>query len=295
MLIPCLNRAVAMRTTGLVFLAAATLILSGCQSLRSIRHEDTAGLLGSAKPLTVMSYNIRVGYGGKDRGVDPYVLTQKEENLPPIVAAIQSVDPDVIGLQEVGGSGQARRLAEALDMNYAYAWHETDNDRPPWWGVAILSKYPIVKTTRIQLKSEKGNVKSALICTADVGGRPATFISMHTARDLQDTSSLMGIMGAVDEIEHPVVLIGDLNMGPDDQRLKLLQPRFIDSALAVDTESARKAQDTGTFPGIGRIDYVLVDSRYFVVQDAGVISPEHWQASDHLAYFARIILKPLPR
>ena len=290
----CAQRAFDLRKSGLAICAAALLVSTGCQNIRHILREDRAGVLPAAKQLTVMSYNIRVGYGSKDRGADPYLLTQKEENLPPIVAAIQSIDPDIVGLQEVRGFEQARRLAKALDMNFAYSWHETDNDRPRWWGVAILSKYPILKTERIQIRSEKGNTKSALICTTEIGDRPATFISMHTARDLEDTSSFKGIMRAVDEIESPIVLIGDLNMDPDDRRLEILQPRFVDSALAVDTESAREARDTGTYPGFGRIDYVLVDSRYFEVQDAGIISPEHREASDHLAYYARIILKPFP-
>ncbi|KPJ77834.1 MAG: hypothetical protein AMJ54_06610 [Deltaproteobacteria bacterium SG8_13] len=273
---------------------ALLLFFSGCQTVRDIRKELPAGIPSAPKQLTVMSYNIRVGYGGADRGVDPYILTQREENLPPIVAAIQSVDPDIVGLQEVRGPGQARRLASALDMNYAFAWHETDNERPRWWGVAILSKYPILKSKRIQITSENGNTKSALVCTTDIGDQPATFFSIHTARDRQDRSSFRGIMRAVEKIPNPVVLIGDLNMDPADRRLELLAPHFIDSAVAVDTESAKKARNTGTFLGIGRIDYVLVDYRYFEVRDAGIVSREHWDASDHLAYYTRIALKPSP-
>ena len=277
-----------------VIWVALLAVLFGCQNLRNIRKEDRFGVPSAHQELTVMSYNIRVGYGGRDHGINPYTLTKREENLAPIVAAIQSIDPDIIGLQEVRGSGQARRLAKALNMNYAYAWHETDDERPRWWGVAVLSKYPIVKSKRIQITSEKGRTRSALLSTTDIGDQSATFISIHTARDRDDHSSFEGIMSAVKSIEHPVVLIGDLNMNPDDHRLELLQPRFIDSAVAVNTESAHKARTTGTYPDAGRIDYVLVDSRYFEVRDAGIISREHWDASDHLAYYARIVLKPLP-
>ena len=115
-----------------VLSALSILVLAGCQNLSYIRKDTAATVPTPDKRLTVMSYNIRVGYGGKDRGVDPFTLTQREENLSPIVAAIQSIDPDIVGLQEVRGLGQARRLANALDMNYAYAWHETDDARPRW-------------------------------------------------------------------------------------------------------------------------------------------------------------------
>jgi endonuclease/exonuclease/phosphatase family metal-dependent hydrolase len=280
--------------SGFVIWAVSILMLTGCQYLRDVRKERPAAVAATHRRLTVMSYNIRVGYGGKDRGVNPYILSKREENLPPIIAAIQSIDPDIIGLQEVRGSGQARRLAQALGMNYAYTWHETDDLRPRWWGVAILSKYPIVKSERIQLTSEKGNTKSALICTAEINDRPATFISIHTARDRENRASFEGVMKAVEKIGSPVVLIGDFNMDPGDPRMQLLHPRFVDTALAVDTESAENARTTGTFRGIGRIDYVLVDNRYFEVLDAGIISRQHWEASDHLAYFTRVIFKPLP-
>ena len=273
---------------------AGVMIFAGCQNFHNIRTQETDSFPSSYRPLTVMSYNIRVGYGGKDRGVDPYILSKRQENLAPIIAAIQSVEPDIIGLQEVRGSGQARRLAQALDMNYAYAWHETDNARTRWWGVAVLSKYPINKAKRVLVRSGSGNMKSALVCTADIGGLPATFISVHTVRDRRDWRSFAEIMKVVDKIPHPVVLIGDLNMPPHDQRLELLESRFIDSAVAVDTQSAKKARATGTYSGIGRIDYVFVDSRYFDVQEAGIISRKYWNASDHLGYYARIILRPLP-
>ena len=101
-------------------------------------------------------------------------------------------------------------------------------------------------------------------------------------------------MRAVNKIENPVVLIGDLNVHPYDSRLKILQPHFIDTAMAVNTESAKNARKTGTFLGLGRIDYVFVDSRYFEVQDSGIISREYWDASDHLAYYTRIIPKYHP-
>lgn len=268
------------------------LILVGCQNVHKIQAALPGDTPAKNNFLTVMSYNIRVGYGGKDHGVDPYTLSQREENLPPIVAAVHSIDPDIVGLQEVRGPGQARRLAEALNMNYAYERHNTGSSRPSWWGGAILSKFPIIKAKGIQISSGRGNTKSALICTVDLDGQPTTFISVHKDRDLKDGSSFKVIMRMVDKIEGPVVLIGDLNMRPHDPRLKLLQGRFIDTAMAVDTDAAKNARNTGTFYGFGRIDYVLVDPQYFVVQDAGIISREHWNASDHLAYYARVTLKP---
>ena len=260
----------------------------GCKNVNNIRKTTTDDSAVSPKILTVMSYNIRVGYGGHDRGVDPYTLSMRKENLSPILTAIRSIDPDIIGLQEVRGSGQARRLAAALNMNYAYQGHATGSSRPSWWGVAVLSKFQILKARGIQISSGRGNTKSALICHINIGGQRAAFFSIHKDKDLKSGSSFKVIMKAVKKIEGPVVLIGDLNMNPYDPRLELLRGRFIDSAMAVETESAKNSRNTGTFLGLGRIDYVLVDPRYFSVKDAGIISREHWNASDHIAYYARI-------
>jgi endonuclease/exonuclease/phosphatase family metal-dependent hydrolase len=260
----------------------------GCENAHNISTVIPGGTPAQNNFLTVMSYNIRVGYGGKDRGVD---LSMRKETLPPIVAAIQSIDPDIIGLQEVRGHGQARRLAEKLNMNYAYEGHRTGSSRPSWWGVAVLSKYPILKAKGIQISSGRGNTKSALISTVDINGQPTVFFSIHKDRDLKSGSPFKVIMHAVDKIGGPIVLIGDFNVHPSDPRLELLKQRFIDTAMAVDTEGAKNARSTGTFWGLGRIDYVLVDPQYFAVQDAGIISFKHAGASDHLAYYSRIIPK----
>ena len=275
-----------------LLLAACNLwifIFFGCQNFHNIRVESPKYLPAEDNVLTVMSYNIRVGYGGHDRGVNPYILSKRKENLAPIVAAIKSIDPDIIGLQEVKGTGQALRLAEALNMNYAYQGHSTGSSRPSWWGVAVLSKYPILKAKGIQISSGKGNTKSAVICTVDIGGHPIVVFSIHKDKDLKSGSPFKVIMRETEKIEDPIVLIGDLNIRPHDWRLELLQGRFIDTAMVVETENAEYARINGTFLGLGRIDYVLVDSQYFTVQDAGIISSEHWEASDHIAYYARII------
>ena len=155
--------------------------------------------------------------------------------LQPIVKAIASVDPDIVGLQEVRGEGQARRLAKALKMNFAFEWHFT---RRPWWGVAILSKFKIVKAWGIEISPGPRNIKSIILATLDVGGRLVTAVSVHKDKDLEDGDSFKIIMKEVNRIKEPVILMGDFNVDPDDWRLGLLKPRFIDTVKAVNTKNA---------------------------------------------------------
>jgi endonuclease/exonuclease/phosphatase family metal-dependent hydrolase len=271
-------------------------LVGGCANFKNIRKVEIRATGTAKDSLTVMSFNIRIGYGLESYGTSPHLLQGHNKSLQPIVAAIQSVDPDIVGLQEVEGFGQAKRLAEALNMNFAFVYHALPGSSGggDWWGVAILSKYKILGVRRHPISYGWGNNRSILICTVDMCGQPSTFVSIHKHFKVKDDSEVRNIMKGVTKIEGPVVLIGDLNLRPDDWRLKPILERFVDTAMSVDTESAKDARNTGTFLGIGRIDYVLVDSRYFEVQDSGIVSREYWDASDHLAYYARIILKPLP-
>ncbi len=237
-----------------------------------------------------MTYNIRIGAGTGDLPKQEVRdLRFGPEKLQPIVKAIQSVDPDIVGLQEVRGEGQARRLAEALKMNFAVEWHGTNSMAAPWWGVAILSKFKILKAWGVEISTGQGNTKSIVIATLEVGGRPVTAVSVHKDKNLDDGDSFRIIMKEVNRIKQPVILMGDFNVDPDDSRLGLLRPRFVDTVTAVNTENAEYVRDEGTFfQSQRRIDYVFVNPLRFKVLDVGLIPYELWEASDHLGYYARV-------
>ena len=128
--------------------------------------------------------------------------------------------------------------------------------------------------------------RSILICTVKIDGQTVTFVDIHKDHLLRGEASFRNIRRAVDPIDGPVVLIGDLNVGPISVWSGPLADRFFDSARGLDTAESRAP----TF-GTRRIDYVLVDPRFFVVQEGGLISGEHWAASDHRAYYARLRLR----
>jgi len=273
-------------------LALLTGFILGCSATATnLRRTPPSFAYDGRQSLTVVSFNIRVGYGTEDRFAGPYDLKDHNKSLQPVVEAIRSCGADVVGLQEVLADGQALRLARQLDMNVAFAGHPTTSPHGPWWGVAILSKYPIVQSEGFTISSGRGNSKAALLCTIDVGGRSQHFISVHKDKDLRDGNSFRKIMRKVNAVKGPVVLIGDLNMQPYDMRLKILKPRFVDSAKKAESPTARESRSLGTFFGIGRIDYVLVDSNFYMVVDAGLAEHRYREASDHLAYWARIVPK----
>ena len=119
------------------------LIIFGCASVTNIHNirqiDGTFEHLGAGE-LIFMTLNIRAGGGLKNPGMSPYRVVATKENLIKIADAIKSVDPDIIGLQEVRGYNQAKFLAKKLNMNFAYSAHAGSN----WWGLAVLSKFNII-------------------------------------------------------------------------------------------------------------------------------------------------------
>lgn len=241
----------------------------------------------AGEQLTIMTYNIRIGAGTGDipkRAVRD--LRFGSEKLQPIIEAIRAVGPNIVGLQEVHGKGQARRLAKALNMHFTFAWHLS---RKPWWGVAILSKFKISNARGAEISTGRGNHKTMAIAELDVEGRTVTAICVHKDKDLDDGESFRILMGEVSLIKGPVILMGDFNVDPDDSRLAEIKSLFVDTATVVNTRNADAVRELGTFFTSGRrIDYIFISPRQFKALDAGLMPYEYWDASDHIGYYARV-------
>jgi endonuclease/exonuclease/phosphatase family metal-dependent hydrolase len=263
--------------------------LTACQATQNFRTAPPPLSVASGAALTVMSYNIRMGIGGRFKGGKLFDMPWGR-NLDAVIAEIRAVDPDIVALQEVAGTSQAKTLGQALNLNYAYIGHETPRSTGSWWGVAILSKYPILESRGVEISFGHGNQRSIIIATLDMAGSRATFLSVHKDKDLSDGRSIVEIMDAVEPIPGPVTLIGDFNFTPkkSNGRLEAITKRFVDTATAVRTQGAREAISWGTFVrSKRRIDYVFSDPTYFDVLDVGVTLPDK-PASDHRAYYAHL-------
>ena len=240
-------------------------------------------------PIRIVTYNIRIARGLEDPGRRPPVLALQPEEIAPVVAAIASLDPDVVALQEVLGARQADRIAEQLGMRAVTALHPS---YVPWWGVSVLSKCPITLLDTPVVSPGPTDGKRAAVARIDLVNGPIAVASIHKDTDLRDGTSLDRISLAAEAIDMPLVLAGDFNLRPDDDRFKRLGRKWRDSALEAKGQGAARAQTEGTFVSgkPRRIDYIFVDETVMQVEDVKLADPVHDTASDHRAYLAVVRL-----
>ena len=267
---------------------------AGIQNIRKIDSTEK-GL--TSNNLKFMTFNIRVGVGIENPGMRLSKLKSSKEKIEKIALAIKSIDPDVVALQEVKGSGQAKQLAKRLNLNYAYFSHQK------FWGLAMLSKHKILKADSKKVcKGCKGKMSSgktfkdpriAIVSVIDINGSKITFINVHYHLGVYE-KQVKATMALLRGINGPVVLMGDLNRQQDDSEMKPIQDKLNDTCLKVDTETSENVKKTGTKIGGRadgrRIDYIFVDPESFEVKDVGIVK-EYRDASDHYAYFANVVLK----
>jgi len=170
---------------------------------------------GAATPLKVSSYDVNYGVG-----VDGKL------DLDRTAAAITATGADVIGLQAVDKHWSARsgnldepaELARRLNMNVVYG-PNLDNapvnagDPRRQYGVAILSKFPIVSSTHTLLPRPQGGEQRGLLeAVVDANGTKVRVATTHlhttaVEREAQVAAILAKLAGSAE----PVVITGVLN------------------------------------------------------------------------------------
>ena len=243
----------------------------------------------------VLTYNIRTGLGSLDPSLDPYKDRKRKVDLAPIVAAIRSANPDVVALQEVRGETQAKTLAAALGMHHVYHRHGPKYGK--WWGLALLSRFPILASESLPVSHGEGNTRSDLLIRVEIGGKSVTIVDNHGDKDIKDGSNHKITMANLEKVTGPLVLLGDFNARPAWKRLKHVRKRLAD-AVEIAEEGGDALKEHGTFREDRklvdgkRIDYVFVDAKLIRVKRVGLIDNAHWDASDHIGVFADLELKP---
>lgn len=170
--------------------------------------------------LKVLSYNLRFGE-----------LASLEE----LAEFIKAVNPDVVALQEVdvrtyrdrapqqNGKDFITELGFRTGMLSAYG--KTIPYKEGYYGVGILSKYPLAFVERVYLPLTKNGKEQRALLLADIeykDGFYFTFASTHL--DYTGTEERQVQVEKINEVllnkPYPVIIAGDFNARPDSEEIK---------------------------------------------------------------------------
>ena len=158
--------------------------------------------------IVVMTYNILVGAGA---GVtDPDSGITGEDRLAKVLAVIQAVNPDILGIEEATGWGdngeaRAQQVADALGMNYALGSSQVG------FPVALFTKFEIRKVYPCCFLPATAN--SGLHAEVVTGsGRVLQVYVVHLKVEPQDVTGLIQNMAPY--IGEDTILMGDMNFTP---------------------------------------------------------------------------------
>ncbi|RAI98762.1 endonuclease/exonuclease/phosphatase family metal-dependent hydrolase [Chitinophaga skermanii] len=232
--------------------------------------------------IKVASFNCS-SLGLKDYQDNPIIRTRVYE-------ALHDIDADVLCLQEFYTNDDPERLHNLDSImqrcGYTYAYQTKDLTRWNTWhfGLAVLSKYPIIDTARIDFNSgpETENLLKANIVVANdtitifnthlksyqFNARDYSVVKKQNVHGSRGLASKMKatfairagqaeiVSNAIREAEHPVIVFGDFNAIPLAYSYKTIRQHLQDAFLEKGTGWGRTFSRLSPFL---RIDYILVD------------------------------------
>lgn len=182
----------------------------------------SAQLNGVAKSdtLNVLCYNLRFG---------------ELASLEQLAEFINSQNPDVVALQEVdvktyredaphqNGKDFITELGFRTGMLTAYA--KTIPHAGGYYGIGILSKYPLAQTKRVMLPMPEGAKEQRALLIADVelpNGKMVTVVSTHldyTTSEVRQ-AQVKALNKALKKNRYPMIVAGDFNARPNSPEIK---------------------------------------------------------------------------
>ncbi|MGD2251346.1 MAG: endonuclease/exonuclease/phosphatase family protein [Anaerolineales bacterium] len=214
--------------------------------------------------IRVLTYNIQQGYS-----------EEGTKNFQGQLDVLQSVDADVIGLQESdtnrianGNVDIVRYFADNLDM-YSYYGPKTV---PGTFGIALLSRYPIENPRTFYMYSE-GEQTATIEAQITVGGRTFNVFVTHLGNDgpmVQQQAVLQEVNG-----KSNVIAMGDYNFRADTAQFALTMETLADAWMLAWPEGV----DGQGMGHEDRIDHIFVSTGTSIAETQYLVGPE----SDHPA------------
>lgn len=212
---------------------------------RYLRRTPSGYLSRSTSDLTVMTFN---------------TLAWQREGRD-LEASIAGADPDVVGLQEIGPRAAAH-LIEAFSGRLPYHFV---TQSPTSSGAAVLSRYPLRDPVAFRATARSHWWQRM---TIDAPAGPITYLNIHTripyvrkthrgigrlrlplefhaARRRDEVRELMSML---EQVDGPVIVVGDFNMTERSTDYRLLSGRLRDAYRAVGVGLGNSFPRRGAFP-----------------------------------------------
>jgi len=261
----------------------AALIIAACAlgastGLRQRIRINYRAWLVPVLAIPLMTYNLHNGFN-----------TEGYLGMEAIAQVIENSNPDIVALQEVsrgwvisGRLDMLTWLSQRLHLPYVFG-----PTADPFWGNAILSRYPIIECSQHDLPPRDLPVLRGFIVAQInlVDGDYLQVIATHYHHVEEDTHVRQLQSEAVLDFwdgAGSTVLLGDLNAQPYDPEMEMLR-----QAGLVDALSGTESPSAYTHPSANprqRIDYIWVSPDLKVSDTWVPVS----NASDHLPVVAEI-------
>ncbi|WP_433130372.1 endonuclease/exonuclease/phosphatase family protein [Micromonospora sp. CA-240977] len=236
---------------------------------------------GPPERLTVVAYNIRMGFGLDGRF-----------DLTGLTEAVERQRPDVVLLSEVdrawllnGGHDTLDLLADRLGMPYVFG-----PAADPVWGDAVLSRWPVTDPRTVALPAVGAPTGAqALAVTLDLGaGVRTAVVSTHLqpppGRGPVVQARAVADFATAYAAGRPLVVAGDLNTQPGDEAFGQFTAAGLVDALATARPLATSPADDPR----EQIDHVFVSPGLTATNP---VAPRG-TASDHLPVAVTLTLPP---
>ncbi|MDO9633677.1 MAG: endonuclease/exonuclease/phosphatase family protein [Paludibacter sp.] len=180
----------------------------------------SAALFAQTTELNVMAFNLRFGEHASLEQMAEYISSQK---------------PDLVALQECDWKTNRERAPQQAGKAFVneLAYHtamfgiygKAIDYRGGYYGVGILSKYPIIKSERLLLPNPnpRNEQRVMLIAEIELADKSIiTFISTHleVSSEIARKAQIAFINEKIKEIKTPIILAGDLNAIPTSEEIK---------------------------------------------------------------------------
>ncbi len=245
--------------------------------------------------IRLMTYNIQHGLDYTKQLANPSTGSGADViDLDLMASVIREQQPDIVGLNEVRGTGlnfdytaQAEKLAALLDYHCYFACALKFDGKNPY-GNAILSKFPIqsVETVSIMdppVQDEDAYYETRCVLRAhflEAGGFTVLISHFGLAKSEQ-RNAVAQVRELLAKEQGPVIAMGDFNMTPDNPILAPLLKEMDDTSSVFKHPLLSFPSDQ---PEI-KIDYILSRGCRILEADIPAVT-----ASDHRPHTARVAL-----